>query len=158
MYDDLLGKRQESKKEETKKPRLRVNLIGDDSAKPADPDKFPSHESARNHKISNTDHCDCDGDCEGHQDNCPDGGGADCGDDCNNPPTPKDPWADVDEEEFDIGRLMEEIEEMEDPDSSIYDTDLLDDCDGHCENCEDRDFCGDWNLGPEPSQDIGQMK
>lgn len=137
MYDDLLG----SRKEPPKKPKLKANLTSAPGAgaKPADPEKYPSHESARHRSVSSNsteeseEVCDCEGDCEGHHDP----GGV----------SPKDPWADVDEDD------IEELIEAED-------------CEGDCENCSDEDcksiedqieelFEGEDDDEIEPSQDIG---
>lgn len=146
MYDDLLGPRKKKGKtgKTGKKPGLRVNLLNNaPGAKPANPDKFPSHESARNQgSVSScSDTCDCDGDCEGHQD----GPGI----------TPKDPWADVGEDEdedFDLSGLVDDEE----------------DCPGDCDTCPDEDCKQidneieaqleellDEDDEIEPSQDIG---
>ena len=145
MYDDLLGPRKKKGKtgKTGKKPGLRVNLLNSaPGAKPANPDKYPSHESARNQgSVSScSDTCDCDGDCEGHDDP---GGGL----------TPKDPWADVtpddDDEDFDLTGLSDE------------------DCEGDCDTCSDEECKSiddqiedlieelEEDDEIEPSQDIG---
>jgi hypothetical protein len=96
MYDDLLGPRPKKEKS-SKTPR--INLV-DESAKPANPDKYPSHESARNSTK----------DADGH-------GSVSSS---STPPTPKDPWKDV-------------------QNHGPFDDDGKDDCNGDCDNCENED-------------------
>lgn len=125
MYDDLLGP-----KPKAKKLKAKFNLA-DDNAKPANPDKYPSHESARNTTK----------DAQGHGSvsSCSDSGvQSDCGGDCGvcddecEAPTPKDPWSDV----------------TPGPDPKLPDW-ADDDCEGDCDNCDDEvcknidDFFGD---------------
>lgn len=131
MYDDLLGP---APKPEKRKLKAKFNLS--DNAKPANPDKYPSHRSSK----------DTDG--HGSVSSCSDSGVntddvcnedcSKCADDCE-APTPKDPWADV---------TPGPTPKPQDDDGKDDLPDLTfigwedDDCSGDCDNCTDDECKG----------------